>query len=171
VDAPHTPQIVAQIAEAGMFVIPTLSTLASITGLSIGSELAADPRVRPKMTPVWLDSLADTWSTMPRRNFEFALNSVAARHAAGVDVIAGTDAAHLGAPGMAHGASLHGELRLLVCAGFTPLQALHSATALTARRFELNDRGRIAPGLSADLLLVDGDATRDIGDTLSLRAV
>lgn len=72
---------------------------------------------------------------------------------------------------MAHGASLHGELRLLVRAGFTPLQALHSATALTARRFELNDRGRVAQGLSADLLLVDGDPTGDMGDTLSVRAV
>lgn len=72
---------------------------------------------------------------------------------------------------MAHGASLHGELGLLVRTGFTPLQALHAATALTARRFDLADRGRIAPGLRADLLLVDGDPTTTIDDTLSVRAV
>jgi imidazolonepropionase-like amidohydrolase len=171
VDAPHTPEIVARIADAGIFVIPTLSTLASITGQDAGAELAADPRVWPKVTPAWLESLAETWHTSPAANFTFALETVAALHAAGVDVLAGTDAAHLGAPGMAHGASLHGELRLLVRAGFTPVQALHAATALTARRFELADRGRIEPGLRADLLLVDGDPTTKIDDTLSVRAV
>jgi imidazolonepropionase-like amidohydrolase len=171
VDTRHTPQIVARIAGAGIFVIPTLSTLASITGQPAGAALASDHRVRSKVPPAWLDSLADTWHTLPAENFAFALDTVAALRAAGVDVLAGTDAAHLGAPGMAHGASLHGELQLLVRAGFTPLQALHSATALTARRFELADRGRIVPGLRADLLLVEGDPAADIGDTLSVLGV
>ena len=170
-DAAHTPRIVDRIAEAGIFVIPTLSTLASITGQGFGAELAADPRVRAKIPAVWLESLAETWHTSPAENFAWALETVAALHAAGVDVLAGTDAAHLGAPGMAHGASLHGELGLLVCAGLTPLQALHAATALTARRFGLADRGRVEPGLRADLLLVEGDPTTKIGDTLSVRAV
>ncbi|WP_201749931.1 hypothetical protein [Micromonospora sicca] len=40
-----------------------------------------------------------------------------------------------------------------------------------ARRFGLDDRGRIAAGLRADLLLVDGDPTTRIGDTLNLRTV
>ena len=171
VDAPHTPQIVSRIAGAGVFVVPTLSTLASITGQSVGAELAADSRVRPKVPPVWLESFAETWHTAPAPNFAFALESVAALHAAGVDVLAGTDAAHLGAPGTAHGASLHGELGLLVRAGFTPVQALSAATAQVARHFELADRGRLEPGLRADLLLVDGDPTTKIDDTLSARAV
>jgi imidazolonepropionase-like amidohydrolase len=58
-----------------------------------------------------------------------------------------------------------------VTAGLTPAQALRAATATTARRFGLGDRGRIAEGLRADLLLVDGDPTKDIGDTLNTRAV
>jgi imidazolonepropionase-like amidohydrolase len=86
-------------------------------------------------------------------------------------VLAGTDAAHLGAPGTAHGASLHDELRLLTVAGWTPASALRAATALPARRFGLADRGRIEPGKRADLLLVDGDPTRTISDTLLIRAV
>ncbi|WP_194893177.1 amidohydrolase family protein [Catenulispora pinisilvae] len=171
VDAPHTPRIVSRIAEAGVFVIPTLSTLASITGQGTGAELAADSRVRPKVPPVWLESLAETWHTAPEPNFAFALATVAALRTAGVDVLAGTDAAHLGAPGTAHGASLHSELGLLVRAGFTPVQALNAATALVARRFELADRGRVEPGLRADLVLVDGDPTEKIDDTLSVRAV
>jgi imidazolonepropionase-like amidohydrolase len=171
VDVPHTPEIIERIAAAGMLVVPTLSTLASITGQPAGRDLARDSRVRSKLPPVWLDSLAQTFHTMPKQNFDFALSTVAALREAGVDVLAGTDASHLGAPGMAHGASLHDELRLLVCAGFSPVEALRAATALSARRFGLTDRGRIQTGLRADLVLVDGDPTTNIGDTLSVRAV
>jgi len=46
--------------------------------------------------------------------------------------------------------------------GLSPEQAPTSATSAQARVWRLNDRGRIAPGLRADLLLVRGDATRDI---------
>jgi hypothetical protein len=73
--------------------------------------------------------------------------------------------------GTAHGASLHGELALLVRAGLAPAQALAAATSLPAKRFGLGDRGRIAPGLRADLLLVDGDPTRDITATRAIAGV
>jgi len=72
---------------------------------------------------------------------------------------------------MAHGASVHHELQLLVAAGLTPVQALRAAIATPARRFGLTDRGRITPGARADPLLVDGDPTATIADTLSIRAV
>ncbi|MBS1676306.1 MAG: amidohydrolase family protein [Actinobacteria bacterium] len=170
-DRPHTDELVEKIAAAGVFVIPTLTVIASITGEPAGEQLAADPRVRAKMTPVWLDSLAGAFGASPRESFGFALDSLAALRAAGVDLLAGTDAAHLGAPGMAHGASLHGELRLLVEGGFTPSEALRATTSVPARRFGLDDRGRIAPGLRADLTLVDGDPTVAIEDTLSVRRV
>jgi cytosine/adenosine deaminase-related metal-dependent hydrolase len=65
-----------------------------------------------------------------------------------VPILAGTDAP---APGQTYGASLHGELALLVRAGLTPLQALAAATSAPARAFRLADRGRIRPGLRADL--------------------
>jgi len=98
---------------------------------------------------------------------------VRALHDAGVDILAGSDVSEpipiLG--GLAHGASLHHELQLLVQGGFTPVQALRAATSVPARRFSLTDRGRIVPGARADLLLVDGDPTITISDTLSARAV
>ena len=83
-------------------------------------------------------------------------------HEKGVPILAGTDAPN---PGTAHGASVHRELRLLVDAGLTPAAALAAATSAPARAFKLSDRGRIAPGLRADLVLVNGDPTRDIGAT------
>ncbi|HKQ70177.1 MAG TPA: amidohydrolase family protein [Polyangiaceae bacterium] len=47
-------------------------------------------------------------------------------------------------------------------AGLAPLDALRAATSVPARAFALQDRGRIAVGLRADLLLVNGDPLRDI---------
>jgi imidazolonepropionase-like amidohydrolase len=78
---------------------------------------------------------------------------------AGVTVLAGTDATY-GTP--AHGSGLHRELVLLAEAGFIPEEALAAATSIPARQFGLADRGRIAPGQRADLLLVRGDPTTDI---------
>ncbi len=77
-------------------------------------------------------------------------------------MLAGTDANPF-AP--QHGAAMHRELALLVEAGLTNEEALAAATSGPARHFGLTDRGRIAPGLRADLLLVRGDPTREIGAT------
>ncbi|MFI5775584.1 amidohydrolase family protein [Nocardia sp. NPDC051570] len=41
--------------------------------------------------------------------------------------------------------------------GLAPVEALHAATFVPARRFDLDDRGWIAPEARADLVLVDGD--------------
>ena len=85
-----------------------------------------------------------------------------------VPVVAGTDAPLAGGT---HGASLHAELELLVNAGMTPLKALAAATSAPAQAFGLHDRGRMSPGLRADLVLVDGDPTIDIRATRAIAGV
>ena len=56
--------------------------------------------------------------------------------------------------------------------GFTPTEALRSATSVTAKRFKfLSDRGRIAEGLRADLLLVKGDPTANVEDLCNIDGV
>jgi imidazolonepropionase-like amidohydrolase len=94
-----------------------------------------------------------------------ALESVRRFHSAGVPLLAGDDAPN---PGTAHGPGVYEEIDLLVQGGLTPAEALNAATALPAKIFALNDRGRIAPGLRADLLLLDGDPTQE---TRALRRV
>ena len=52
-----------------------------------------------------------------------------------------------------------------------PAEALRSATSLVAQRFKFDDRGRLAEGLNADLLLVEGNPLEDIDATLNIRGV
>jgi imidazolonepropionase-like amidohydrolase len=171
-DRPHTTEIVDLIAGSGMFVVPCVSLDASMMGIT-GSALADDPRVARRLDDKWEETLRSSYNRYPQGKLEDVLETVAALAAAGVDLLAGTDAsmAETFFGGLAHGASLHHELHYLVTAGLTPARALRAGTATTARRFGLGDRGRIAEGLRADLLLVDGDPTKNIGDTLNTRAV
>ena len=99
---------------------------------------------------------------------EDALQAVQRLHAAGVPMLGSTDAPN---PGTLHGASMHDELALLVRAGLTPVEALAAATSAPARAFELADRGVIAVGKRADLLLVRGDPTTDITATRAIVGV
>jgi predicted amidohydrolase YtcJ len=170
-DGPHDQDLIQDIVASGAFVIPTLTILSSAVGL-VPERFAADRRVEPNLDADWLETLRGSMGIY-RGDIVNAMDAVAALHLAGVDILAGTDvfAAPGSGLGLAHGASLHHELQLLVSAGLNPEQALRAATSLPARRFGLTDRGRIAPGARADLILVDGDPTTNIGDTLSMRAV
>jgi imidazolonepropionase-like amidohydrolase len=75
---------------------------------------------------------------------------------AGVPIVTGTDQA-------VPGHSLHRELEIYVSAGFTPMQAIQSATIIPARVLRReNDLGTIEPGKRADLIIVDSDPLTDI---------
>ncbi len=171
-DRPATPQLVADIKSAGIFVIPTLVTLSSAFG-NRAAELATDKRVSSRLSPQWIESLSRSMNVYPEGTLQDAFATIRALHKAGVDLLAGSDVSEplpiLG--GLAHGASLHHELQLFVAAGLTPVEALRSATSVPATRFRLTDRGRIAPGMLADLVLVDGNPTVNISDALSIEGV
>ena len=149
------------VAAHHAFVIPTLTVLESISWGDGGTLIAKDPKLAPYIPVANAQTLQQTFPKRAgsTREVAFALETVRQLHALGVPILAGTDAPN---PGTAHGASIHRELELLVKAGLTPIEALQAATSVPARTFSLADRGRIAPGLRGDLVLVNGDPTTDI---------
>lgn len=168
----HDPTLPQRFAASRTFVAPTIVMAASIMGQT-DKAFAQDPRVKPKLSQRWFNTLQAELGLHREGKLDDVLASVRAMHAAGVDVLASTDSS-LAIPqlgGVAHGASVHRELQYFVAAGFSPVEALRSATSVTARCFDLRDRGRIAPGLRADMLLVRGDPTARISDTLSIERV
>ncbi|KOG51182.1 amidohydrolase [Streptomyces griseoflavus] len=173
---------VRRAAEAGRVVIPTLAMLevsAPQPSTGVTRSLADDPRIAAFLPDHARAAITEGHEglcverPLPAHRFRHALSSVARLHRAGVPVLAGTDANHR--PGRAcpvvHGAGLHAELALLVEAGLTPAEALTAATSAPAAHFGLGDRGVIAPGRRADLVLVTGDPTTDITATRSIEAV
>lgn len=173
IDRPDwTPELIKAIADKGIFVTPCLVLNSSIIGNS-ACHIAKDERVEPKLNEDWKMTMCSCFNTFPSGNMEDNYNNVKDLFDAGVDILVGTDVsvpmAHLG--GLAHGVSVHHEMQLLVQAGLTPIDALRSATSVTSKRFSLNDRGTIAEGMRADLLLVKGNPTENISDTLSIAGI
>ena len=160
-DAQPLEDFADRVVRAGAFVTPTLTVIHSTSGLAGSGSLVDERHIAPFITAAERAALGASFPKRPgsKINPQHALAAVKQLHDAGVPLLAGTDAPN---PGTAHGSSIHRELELLVQAGLSPEAALAAATSVPARVFELADRGRIAPGMRADLLLVDGDPTRDI---------
>lgn len=168
-DAPVTPEFATLAAADGVFITPTLSILASVTGQSAGGELADDQRISPNLNDAQIQSLKnEIGGSWPGFDFDLALQNTRMLHEAGVQILAGTDAPN---PGTVHGASLHQELELLVRAGLSPADALGAATAMPAKAFGLQQRGVIKVGARADLLIVDGNPATDITATRNISAI
>lgn len=169
VDSVPEPGFGRLAAQHRAFVIPTLSVVKSITGVSGGAGLLDDSALVAHIPPNSRRSLATSFPAGPgTRHYEAATEAIRQLKAANVPILAGTDAPN---PGTAHGSSMHSELELLVEAGLTPLEALAAATSRPAAAFHLADRGRIAEGLRADLLLVQGDPSEDIRATRRIVAI
>lgn len=164
------PELVEVLKAREVFVTSTLAVFYAICDATHARALATDPRIARFMQPSELETIARGYTLPSERRPPCAQATQAARrlHESGVTLLAGTDTTN---PGTAHGASLHDELASLVAAGMTPREALRAATVLPAQIFGLTDRGEIAVGKRADLLLVDGDPTTDITSTRNIAGV
>ena len=101
---------------------------------------------------------------------EKELQVVNAMHQAGIPFLAGTDTP----PGVYifPGFSLHEELQRFVAAGFTPMEALQTATLNPAKFLGMADRlGTIEKGKLADLVLLDANPLEDIRNTQKIAGV
>ena len=131
------------MVERGTFLVPT-------TYLADGMDVSrAAPELQAKAAEVF-----------PR-----AKRTISKAIERGARIACGTDA-----PAIPHGRNAK-ELIALVDRGMTPVQAIRAATTVAAELIDVDDRGRLEPGLLADVVAVPGDPTADITLTEQVRFV
>jgi hypothetical protein len=167
-----------QIDDRQVWLVPTLIFSNSFRPLSATDSGAGLPLdfVPSQTRKRWQDSRARYLQTAPPEAFAAASDvarasarAVAALHAAGARILAGTDTFDAF---VLPGVSLHQELALLVEAGLSPLGALQAATKNAAEyRGARDSEGTIARGKRADLVLLDASPLTDIRNTLRINAV
>jgi imidazolonepropionase-like amidohydrolase len=88
---------------------------------------------------------------------------------AGITVVMGSDAGNIGT---LHGPAVFREMQMMVEAGLTPLEVLRSATTNGAVAMGLAGQiGAIAPGMLADLVVLDADPLEDVSNASRIRLV
>ena len=167
--------IITLLAKNQVWQCPTI-----LSDLGSAADVVSDPGL-----PYWFKNTVDQWKASSLR----ALNSTDAAaadvkqrfgrwelslttklHAAGVPFLAGTDAP--AGFDLVPGASLHSELEWLVRAGFTPLEALQTATINPAMYFSrTKDFGTVEAGKIADLVVLARNPLVSVGNTRSVVAV
>jgi len=111
----------------------------------------------------------DPQTAQHRKDIEIGQQNLKRLFDGGVSVGFGTDSGAL--PGRIPGFSEHRELELMVEAGLTPMQAITAATGKNAELLYAADRGTIAAGKRADLLVLDADPLTDIRNSRKIVAV
>ena len=159
-DTWHTPTLV------------TLQVIAQGPGLD-ESRTRYIPAATKKfwnLTEAMLRGMSAEQKDLMSNRYKAALSLVAKLQRSGIGLLAGTDSPVM--PGVVPGFSLHDELRLMVEAGLTPLQALQSATLNPARFLgQLNTLGTIEAGKLADLVVLDASPLDDIRNVAKIDAV
>jgi imidazolonepropionase-like amidohydrolase len=163
--------LIATMAQRQITVDPTLSALESLLVPENGDLSPAYAPFVGTLPPAVERSFRQGGFTVPsdltradfRASFAKLSELVGALHRAGVPIVAGTDGT---------GMELVRELELYVDAGFTPAEALASATIAAAHLVGADARtGSISVGKAADLVLVEGDPSEHIGDLRHTRVV
>lgn len=162
-DSPDMRAFYAELAKRGTIIDPTLVVWeGSLTsdGSAISPAYAPFAAISPPaISRSWKIAGYPLFDGLTRADFRASFAKMAGLigrlHKAGVPIVAGTDG---------YGMELVRELELYQQVGMTNAEALQSATIVPARKNAMDDRfGSIAPGKVASMILVDGDASKDIG--------
>jgi len=163
-DSEPVRQFIALLKRRGTVIDPTVATFADLkqrdgemseTYSMVSSHMP--PNVQRGFRVGTLDIPDDATEALYKASYDKMVAFVGLLYRSGIPIVAGTDAL----PGFA----LHSELEMYVKAGLTASQALQIATRNGAKYTGTSgDRGRIAVGKRADLVLVDGDPTTRIAD-------
>jgi imidazolonepropionase-like amidohydrolase len=168
----------ALLAKNGTFITPTLVTEHTLTFIDDLKQIS-DPRMQyvdADELEAWkpANNLLTRYRTpdyiiMRRREYDKTLEEVKRAQSLGVHLLAGTD---ITVPYTYPGFSLHDELKLMVVAGLTPMQALETATTNPALYFGVSKTwGRIDAGYSANFILLNADPLVNISNTREIDAV
>jgi len=139
--------------------------------LAPSARLAINPPLAPPQNPPLrpAEGSVENGDSPRLRRWTILQNNTAALRKAGIIFGVGTDA---GVTGTHHGWATLRELQLLVAGGLTPLEAITAATGGAARAIKVDgERGTIAPGKFADLVLVEGAPHKNIRDVEKIRRV
>ncbi|KAI4632121.1 uncharacterized protein J4E87_001592 [Alternaria ethzedia] len=173
-DQPPTQELIDAYKKNNAWVNPTLAAIGSLTteGKELQRQFAHDPRIKGLINDDRVGNMCKCMGFCAENGkAEYAYEGVKKLREAGIDILCGSDSAGP-AVGTAFGLSMHQELNVFVNKiGMSPAEALRSATSLVAKRFQFTDRGRLAEGLNADMLLVEGNPLEDIDATLNIRGV
>jgi imidazolonepropionase-like amidohydrolase len=170
-DAEPMKSLIAKMAQRKIAVDPTLVVAESLFVPENGDLSPAYAPFVGTLPPAVERGFRQGGFVMPpgvtradfRASFAKLSQLVGVLHKAGVPIVAGTDGT---------GMELVRELELYVAAGFTPAEALASATIETAHLVGADARtGSIAVGKVADLVLVEGDPSIRIGDLRHTRII
>ena len=161
-DSPEMKAFYAELAERKTIIDPTISVWeGSLTSDGSATLPAYAPFAEispPAISRSWKVGGYPLFDGLTRADFKasFAkmVGVVGRLHKAGVRIVAGTDG---------YGLELVRELELYQQAGLTNEEALQTATIVPARMTGMDDRfGSIETGKSASLILVEGDASKDM---------
>ncbi len=166
-------ELAERTAEAQTWNVPTLvieEALARSVATASGEAPPGEPWLEATTPESDLSSLfAPTALDAIARGLPLRLELVAEMDRSGARLLAGSDCPGCG---LVPGRSLHRELQLMVQAGLSPLRALRTASSDAAEYLRLRgEQGQVVAGQRADLLLVDGDATRNIAALSRVRGV
>lgn len=162
--------IARRMIDKNIISVPTLTMMKAVSSRPPLSSALAMMVFKPSL---FLAILRAKWNGQGEQTYENARVSVTTMYRVGVPILAGTDC-HDETNSffdVKHGESLHQELELLVEAGLSTLDALRAATVLPAEHFQLLDRGIIAEGKRADLVLLRDDPTENISATRSIERI
>jgi imidazolonepropionase-like amidohydrolase len=178
-DTMKIPRAVAMSKQAGIFVIPTLVAFHNIVRQAEDVRTyLRDPNLA-YLAPSMRDQLEPARNTYANRfpaervpglavSYEVQRQLVKALQRGGVPIVAGTDAAWLGVPGF----SLVEEIENFQDLGFTPYEALRTATTDAARLLRREDEfGKVAVGMRADLILTSRNPLEDVRNLRTIEGV
>lgn len=174
-----TEALLQEFAKNHTWQVPTFPILVHMGFMTPRTDLRDDPRSKylsSQLRQIWDQGRKERLEHREAEDFALrqeiirrSLEIVGKMNAAGVPIMAGTDAA---APNVFPGFSLHEDLAFLVQAGLTSLEALQAATLRPAEFLgRSHEQGSIAPGRRADLVLLDANPLEDIHNTEKIRAV